>query len=112
MEEQNKDEILELNEEQLESLFGGVTDIDKLPPIKIEVEQYDLDEFDRGIKETSYIAGKITALFNAGLSEGSVLEYLLSTESINHNIKVAKINKEMNVEMSKNHKATQEKYEL
>ena len=112
MEEQNKDEILELNEEQLESLLGGVTDIDKLPPIEIGFEDYDVDEFDRGIKDTSYTVGVITALFNAGLSESSVLDYLLSTETIKHNIEVAKLNKETNIEISKNHKATQEKYEL
>jgi hypothetical protein len=111
MEEQNKDEILELNEEQLE-LLGGVTDTDKLPPFEIEFEQYDVDEFDRGIKETSYVCGKITALFNAGFSEGSVLDYLLSTETIKHNLEIAKINKETNIEMSKNQKAAQEKYEL
>jgi hypothetical protein len=111
MEEQNKDEILELDEEQLE-LLGGVTDIDKLPPIEIELDQYDQDKFDKGIKDTSYTAGVITALFNAGFSEGSILDYLLSTETIKHNLEIAKINKDTNIEMSKNQKATQEKYEL
>ena len=112
MEEQNKDEILELNEEQLESLLGGVADIDKLPPIEIELDQYDLEEFQRGINETSYIAGVVTALLNAGVTEGFALDYILNKETIKHNLETSKINKEMNIEMSKNHKATQEKYEL
>lgn len=112
MEEQNKDEILELNEEQLESLLGGVTDIDKLPPIEIELDQYDADEFDRGIKETSYVAGVVTALLNAGVTEGFVLDYILNKETIKHNLETVKINKEMNIEISKNHKVVNEKYEL
>jgi hypothetical protein len=112
MEEQNKDEILEIDGEQLESLLGGVPDIDKLPPFEIDLEEYDLEEFQRGIHETSYLAGKITALLNVGLSESFILDYLLNQETIKHNLETAKINKDMNVEMSKNHKVTQEKYEL
>jgi hypothetical protein len=109
--EEKKEEILELDADQLEELLNN-SDMDKLPPIKIDFEDYDVKEFQRGIHEISYVCGQITALFNAGLSESSVLDYLLSTQTIKHNIDVAKINKEMNVEMSKNQKATQEKYEL
>jgi hypothetical protein len=108
MSEQNKEEILDI-EGQIEDLLSG---IDKLPPFEIELEQYDLEGFDKGIKDTSYTVGVITALFNAGFSESSVLDYLLSTETIKHNLEVAKINKETSIEMSKNQKAAQEKYEL
>jgi hypothetical protein len=114
MAEQNKEEILELGEDQLDQLqelLSG-SESDKLPPIVLEVEQYDLDEFQRGIKDASYLAGTITAILNAGVSEGFVLDYLLNKETIKHNLETARINKDMNVEMSKNHKATQEKYEL
>jgi hypothetical protein len=109
--EEKKEEILEIDADQLQELMN-VDDIDKLPPIVIPLEDFDAEEFQRGIHETSYVAGQITALFNAGLSESSVLDYLLSTQTIKHNIEVARINKEMNIEMSKNQKASQEKYEL
>jgi hypothetical protein len=109
--EEKKEQILEIDADQLEELMSA-SDIDKLPPIEIDFEDYDIKEFQRGIHETSYVCGQITALFNAGLSESSVLDYLLSTQTIKHNIDVAKLNKETNIEVSKNQKASQEKYEL
>lgn len=114
--EQNKDQVLEpveLTSEELgELLSGSEQSDDKLPPFLMELEDYDLDEFKRGLKETSYLAGKITAILNAGLSESSALDLILSMETVKHNIEVAKLNKEMNVEVSKNAKVTQDKYEL
>ena len=86
--------------------------MDKLPPIEIPFEWYDTDQFYKGVKDASYSAGVITALLNAGVSESFVLDYLLSKDSIEHNIKVAEINKSMNVEVAKNAKLSQEKYEL
>lgn len=108
MTEQNKEQVLEIDADQLEELMSGS---DKLPPIEIPFEFYDADKFHQGIRDTSHIAGVITALLNTGVSE-SLLDYLLSKDSIEHNIKVAEINKSMNVEMSKNAKVAQEKYEL
>lgn len=109
MTEQNKEQVLEIDADQLQGLMS---DVDKLPPIEIPFEWYDSSEFYRGIKEASYISGYVTALLNTGLSESAVLDYLLSTETIKQNIEIANVNKDMNVEMSKNTKATQEKYEL
>lgn len=110
MSEQNKEEILEIGSEELQELLGASDD--KLPPIEIPMEWYDTDEFHKGIHEGSYLAGYITSLLNVGVSESFVLDLLMNKETIKHNIEVAKINKEMNIEMSKNQKATQEKYEL
>lgn len=112
MEDQNKEEFLELDEEQLQELLSGSDEIDKLPPIEIDFEDYDVKEFKRGIDESSYVAGVVTALFNAGLSESSVLDYILTTSSIKHNKEVAEMNRDANVEMSKNHKVTSDKFEL
>jgi hypothetical protein len=111
MTEQNKEEILEIDSDQLQELLSG-SDSDKLPPFEIDLSDYDVEEFKRGIKETSYLAGVITAILNTGVSESFVLDYLLSKETIAHNLKTAEINKEMNIEISKNHKAAAEKYEL
>ena len=110
MTEQNKEQILELDAEQLEQYLSGATD--KLPPMEIPFEWYDDKEFHQGIKDTSHIAGVITALLNTGVSESFVLDYLLSKDTIAHNIKVAEINKDMNVQVAKNAKLAQEKYEL
>lgn len=110
-EQNNHEEILEIDAEQLQELLDMETP-DKLPPIVLSVEDYDIEQFDKGIKDTSYLAGQITALLNAGLSEGTVLDLLLSKDTIAHNIEIAKINKEMNLEVSKNAKAASDKYEL
>jgi hypothetical protein len=113
MSEQNKEEILELDVDQLQDLIGGSSDSsDTLPPFQLELEDFDVEEFKRGIKDTSYIAGVITAFLNAGVTEGFALDFLLNKETIKHNLKTAEITKEMNIEMSKNQKATAEKYEL
>jgi hypothetical protein len=109
MEEQIKEEILEIDEDQLQELLSGS---DKLQPIELDLDEFDEEEFNRGVKETSYIAGVITAFLNTGVSESFVLDYLLSKDSIAHNIKVAEINKSMNIEVAKNAKLAQDKYEL
>jgi hypothetical protein len=109
MEEQAKEQILELDAEQLEEYLSGS---DKLPPIEIPFEFYDDKQFYQGIKDTSHIAGVITALLNTGVSESFVLDYLLSKDTIAHNLEVARINKETNVEVAKHAKLKQEQYEL
>ncbi|MGM7720505.1 hypothetical protein [Metabacillus sp. Hm71] len=110
MEEQNKEEILELDPEQLEELLGGSDD--KLPPIEIPMEFYDADEFHRGIEDTSHLAGVITALLNTGVDQGFVLDYLLNKQTIEHNLETARITKEMNIEIAKHQKLSAEKQEL
>lgn len=102
---------LELTAEQLEQLLAG-NDNDKLPPFELSIEEYDLEEFQCGIKDSSYIAGVITSLLNVGVSESFVLDYLMTTKTIEHNLKTAEIQRDMNVEISKNAKAAQDKYEL
>lgn len=107
--EQNKEQVLEIDTNQLESLMSGS---DVLPPIEIPLEWYDTKEFHRGIQETSYLAGTITALLNVGVDQNFVLDYLLNQATIEHNLKTAQINKETSIEVSKNAKVTQDKYEL
>lgn len=109
MSEENKEQIFELDENQLQEMLGGS---DKLPPIEIPFEFYNSEEFYRGISETSYISGVITALLNTGVDQSFVLDYLLNKENIVHNKEIALITKEMNIEMSKSQKATQDKFEL
>jgi hypothetical protein len=118
MTEQNKNEVTEvegIDTEQLEELIssmGGSEENDNLPKIMIDMQDYDIDQFTKGIHDTSHLCGVITAILNTGVSEQFVLDYLLSKDSIAHNIEVATINKEMNTEIAKTKQATQEKYEL
>jgi hypothetical protein len=109
MTEQTKEQVLEIDADQLQGLMS---ESDVLPPIEIPFEFYDSDEFYRGIHETSYLAGKITALLNVGVDQNFVLDYLLNQATIEHNLKTAEINKETSIEVSKNAKISQEKYEL
>lgn len=111
MSEQNTDQVYEIDEDKLQELFGS-TESETLPPIEIPMEWYDEKEFHQGIKDTSHLAGVVTALLNTGVTEQFVLDYLLSKDTIAHNIEVAKINKEMNVEVAKNAKLAQEKFDL
>ena len=109
MSEENKvtEEMMEFDPEQLQELLGG-SESEKLPPIVLDVEEYDESEFNRGIKETSYLVGKVTALLNCGLSESTVLDYLLNEATIDYNLKAAGIN----LEIAKIQRATQDKAEL
>jgi hypothetical protein len=114
-EEQNQQpEVEGISVEQLEELMQemGSEENENLPKIMIDMQDYDIDQFTKGIHDTSHLAGVVTALLNTGVSESFVLDYLLSKDSIAHNIEIANINKAMNVEMSKNKQAAQEKYEL
>ena len=111
MTEENTEQVVEVDADQLQELLGGSLD-DKLPPIEIPFEWYDSDEFHRGLKEASHSAGVITAMLNAGVTEGFILDYLLNKETIKHNLESAKINKEMNIEIAKHTKAALEKQEL
>lgn len=116
MTEQNKEhveeQVLELDAEQLEEYMSDIEIPDKLPPIVLSVEDYDQSEFQRGIDEMSYSAGMITALLNCGVSESFVLDFLLSKDTIAHNIKAAEISKDMHVEVAKTTKGTNDKFEL
>lgn len=109
MTEQNNEQVLEIDTEQLQE-FMEVSD--KLPLIEINLEDYDMDEFQRGISDASYVSGYIVALLNTGLSEAAVMDFLLNQETIKHNLETARINKEMNIEMSKNQRIQVEKNEL
>lgn len=114
MADQNNEQVVdtEIGVEELQELLGVSESEDKLPPIMLDLEVYDAEEFQRGIDETSYISGVITALLNTGLSEGAVMDYIMNKETIAYNLEATKLNKEMNENISKNQKAIAEKNEL
>ncbi|WP_025912057.1 hypothetical protein [Priestia flexa] len=110
MSEEVNEQVLELDPDQLQELIGEQSDT--LPPIEIELDAYDQGEFQKGIDETSHLAGVITALLNTGVTEGFVLDYLLNKATIEHNLETAKINKDMNIEMVKHQRVVADKHEL
>lgn len=110
MTEQNKDQIkekvLDCDVDQLGELLDGESE--NLPKIEIPFEFYDDKQFMKGIEETSHLSGRITAMLNTGLSSELVMDFLLTEMTINHNLQVAEINRDI----AKNQKATQDKFEL
>lgn len=110
------EKFLQENEQELDidlSELVGESDItNTLPPIELDMEDFDIDEFERGISDTSYDAGVITTLLNTGVTEGFVLDYLLNKATIDHNIQLAKLNNETQIQISKNQKIALDKQEL
>lgn len=103
VQEINLEELINQTSEKQES---------QLPPIEIDLGAYDNDEFKKGITETSYLAGTITALLNTGVSEGFILEYLINKDTIQHNLDVTKLNNNAQIEISKNQKMSLDKQEI
>jgi hypothetical protein len=101
-----KSELSDEQLEQLQSAMEGLSETDPqeemFPVIEIEMSDYDQDEFTRGIKDASYISGFFSACKNSGMYSADIISILLNRETIEHNLKTANINKEMNIEMSKN----------
>lgn len=71
------------------------------PNVVLELEDYDMEAFQKGIDDHSYIAGAITAVLNAGVTEQFALEYLLNRDTINYNLKASEINKDLNIQLAK-----------
>lgn len=110
--QEEQEEIVTIDAEQLQELMGSESDNDKLPPIIIEMEDYNMEEFQRGIDETSYLCGQIVSLLNTGVSEQFVSDLILNRETIAHNLETARINKDTSIAVSKNQRVTMEKQEL
>lgn len=79
---------------------------DLLEPVLIDTTEamsleYNIQEFDRGMDDTSYIAGVFTALINAGFSQQQAFEYIVNIHNTKHAEKIAEIDKEKAIEMAK-----------
>jgi hypothetical protein len=103
----------ELNEEYLDlESIQGTYENSFIPPIELPLEAYDWDKFNDGISEYSFLAGAITALANAGIHPSEALGFIINRETAEHNLKIANINKEMNIEVSKNTQINIEKNQM
>lgn len=88
-----------------------------LPPIMLNTEnlvdmQYDEDAFMLGVYEGSKIAGYITALRNAGVSESFILQLISNRDILKNNLKITESNNHASIEMSKNQKVLIQNEEL
>jgi hypothetical protein len=101
-----EDKTLELTDGQeltQEETIENCTNDYVLPFLEIPFEAYDADEFAKGMQEYSNICGKLSALINVGgISGDSALNYLMNREILENTLEVAKINADMNIQMSKN----------
>lgn len=71
------------------------------PSVVLELKDYSMEDFQKGIDDHSYISGAITAILNTGVSEQFALEYLLNQDTINYNLKASEVNKELNIKLAK-----------
>lgn len=109
----SENKLSEVINEELEGLVEETNYTDTLlPPIEIDLDTYNQEDFMKGIDDASYLAGFITGILNAGVSEEFVLTYLINKETIEYNIKSIELNNKANVEISKNQKIMLERQEL
>lgn len=92
----NNKEQLQVSNEELEALELGDLNLESQFYIPMELEnlkgiKYDKKEFDKGVKDYSYVAGAISSLLNAGLSSTDALNYIINRETIEHNFKLQEI---------------------
>jgi hypothetical protein len=98
----NEVNVDEYTEELNDEFISGNYENSFLSPIEIPFEYYDTDKFIKGIEEYSELAGKLTALINVGIHPSEALNYIMSKEINENNIKISEINKSMNEVVSKN----------
>jgi hypothetical protein len=92
--------------------ISGSYDNSFLEPLEIPLESYDTEKFFKGVEDFSELAGKITALVNVGIHPSEALGYIVGLEGNKCTLEIAKITKEMNIEMSKNQIINFEKNQL
>ena len=88
-------DFIEEEEFALSPLLIGTDDL-------AENVELDIDSFQQGLDDISYICGTITGLANVGISPIDALNYLINGDILKNNIEITKINKEAQNECAKN----------
>lgn len=107
-----------VTEEELRELMGQVSGDDKtLPLIELNVDnianaKLDQKAFYRGINKVSEVCGMIVGLTQTGISPIDALQYVINTETIQHNYTLAKINNKADIEKIKEQNFVVEKNQL
>jgi hypothetical protein len=108
-------EILDTEEDSEETEDTGLLDLSSLEGVSgecvmgivldvttLEGSKLSKKDFVRGINDTSYDAGIITTLLNAGVKATDALNYVLNLKLIDANIKMTELRCTSQVEASKN----------
>jgi hypothetical protein len=74
--------------------------------------EFDKDEFNKGLKATSFDCGVYTALVNSGVSADNAITYIFTLKNIDMNVKLAEINAKCSVDVAKNQSIMFEKNQL
>ena len=116
--DEGQEQIIDLD--QLAGVLGqGNTETNEelLPPIELDIQnledcQIDKKEFQKGIKRGSELAGYFTVLKNAGVDSNTILQMILNEQTIQHNIDMAKINNEAQIEIVEKQQIVLEKQQV
>lgn len=73
---------------------------------------YDADQFTKGLKEASYVAGLYTGLINCGMSIKDSKNYIFGLMNCKLNVDLAEITSKATVEASKNASVANEKQQI
>lgn len=110
--EELEQNIKEMSMEELQELINQEPQEEMLPVIGMEFEDFHQEEFRRGIKDASWIAGFYTTCKNAGMYGSDIVNILINRETIAHNLEANEITSKMNIEISKNQAINLEKNQL
>lgn len=88
-------------ENNIDDNIENVDDIN-YDAFKFIITSLDKENFNIGMKDGSYWAGFFTALFNAGLNSQQALTFIVNKITLQTELDVANVNKEAQIESSKN----------
>ena len=80
--------------------------------IQVELEAYDSKEFNKGIKEASYLAGAFTALKNVGMKSDDIVAIYIQRIVLEGSIKIAQQNTKASIEIAQAHETDERKNTL
>lgn len=106
---------INLNESEIENQEGQYIDINELAdqlqqmnlnPIELPIDnlqdiiEYDKDEFVKGVKSMSFMAGQLTALINSGITKEDAVTILVNKDNINHAKMIQQMINDNNVQVA------------
>lgn len=96
---ENQEQFIDISEltEQLQQVNINPIElpIDNLQ----EVIEYDKNEFEKGIRSMSFLAGELTALLNTGITKEDAVTILVNKDNIEHAQKLQQMINENNIKV-------------
>ena len=91
---------------------------ENLPAIELykdnleDVLDYDSEEFKKGLKEGSRLAGFITSLLNSGLTNQMAIDYIMNKEVLESNNRTSELNAKTQIKMTELQSIISEKNQI